>query len=131
MPREGGTPRRLTNTNAIDTEAVHAPTAASSTSSAMVAAARRSTATPTAAARRASPSAGRTTSAQRSAPTAKSLAYVTRRQGGAYRLALLDLEGGNAAPRLITDTSDDENPSFAPPNGRLIVYTRARTGATG
>ena len=50
------------------------------------------------------------------------LAYVTR-QGNAFRLALQELQGGTV--RLLTDTSDDERPGFAP-NGRLIVYaTRA------
>jgi TolB protein len=56
-------------------------------------------------------------------PDGRHLACVTR-QGGAFKLALLEFETG--AVRLLTDTSDDERPSFAP-NGRLIVYaTRAR-----
>jgi TolB protein len=50
------------------------------------------------------------------------MAYVTR-QGNAFRLALQELQGGTV--RLLTDTSDDERPGFAP-NSRLIVYaTRA------
>ena len=53
------------------------------------------------------------------------LAYVTR-QGGAFKLALLEFETG--AMRLLTDTSDDERPSFAP-NGRLIVYATRAQGA--
>jgi TolB protein len=53
------------------------------------------------------------------------LAYVTR-QGGAFKLALLEFASG--AVRLLTDTSDDERPSFAP-NGRLIVYATRAQGA--
>ncbi len=55
----------------------------------------------------------------------RSLAYVSR-IGGAFRLHLLDLSTPGAAPIALTDTSDDERPSFAP-NGRLILYaTRAQ-----
>ena len=35
--------------------------------------------------------------------------------------------GSGGAPRLLSDTSDDESPSFAP-NGRLIVYTSREKG---
>jgi TolB protein len=48
----------------------------------------------------------------------RTLGYVTR-QGGDFRVAVLELEGG--AVRVLTDTRDDERPSFAP-NGRLLVY---------
>jgi TolB protein len=58
-------------------------------------------------------------------PDGRHLAYVTR-QGGAFKLALLELASG--AVRLLTDTSDDERPSFAP-NSRLIVYATRSQGA--
>ena len=48
----------------------------------------------------------------------RTLGYVTR-QGGDFRVAVLELEG--SVVRVLTDTRDDERPSFAP-NGRLLVY---------
>jgi TolB protein len=53
------------------------------------------------------------------------MAYVTRR-GSAYGLMLLDLNGGT--PQALTDSQDDESPSFAP-NGRLIVYATRTQGS--
>ena len=53
-------------------------------------------------------------------PDGRTLAYVTR-NGNAFRLAVLDLSTPGAQPALVTDTSDDEHPSFAP-NGRLLIY---------
>ncbi len=47
------------------------------------------------------------------------LAYIAQ-QGNAFRLQLMDLIAGGA-PRALTDTTDDESPSFAP-NGKLLVY---------
>jgi TolB protein len=38
---------------------------------------------------------------------------------------LLDLSGGT--PLALTDSQDDESPSFAP-NGRLLVYTTRAQG---
>ncbi len=54
----------------------------------------------------------------RVSPDGKSLAYISRR-GGRFQLYLLDLASGQET--LLTDTSKDESPSFAP-NGKLILY---------
>ena len=57
-------------------------------------------------------------------PDGKTLAYIAR-QGNAFRLYVQELSGG--APQLLSDTSDDESPSFAP-NGRLIIYASRAQG---
>ncbi len=51
-------------------------------------------------------------------PDGKTLAFV-QRQGGAFRVMTMDLASGQA--QTISETSDDESPSFAP-NGRLLIY---------
>lgn len=57
-------------------------------------------------------------------PDGKWLAYVSR-VGGAFKLHVMDLASG--AVSAVTDTSADENPSFAP-NSRLIVYATQQQG---
>jgi TolB protein len=57
-------------------------------------------------------------------PDGRWLAYISR-VGGAFKLHVMDLSSG--AVNAITDTSADENPSFAP-NGRLIVYATQQQG---
>lgn len=52
------------------------------------------------------------------------LAYISR-VGGAFKLHVMELATGNVA--AITDTSADENPSFAP-NSKLIVYATQLQG---
>ena len=52
------------------------------------------------------------------------LAYVSR-VGGAFKLYVMNLSSGTA--NAITDTSADENPSFAP-NSKLIVYATQQQG---
>jgi TolB protein len=56
-------------------------------------------------------------------PDGRTLAYVNR-NGNDFRVTTMDVAGG--AVRTVSDTSDDESPSFAP-NGKLIIYaTRAQ-----
>lgn len=57
-------------------------------------------------------------------PDGRWLAYVSR-VGGAFKLHVMDLASGTVTP--ITDTTADENPSFAP-NSRLIVYATQQQG---
>ena len=57
-------------------------------------------------------------------PDGRWLAYVSR-VGGAFRLHVMDLVGG--AVSAITETTADENPSFAP-NSKLIVYATVQQG---
>ncbi len=57
-------------------------------------------------------------------PDGRWLAYISR-IGGAFKLYLMELGKGTAV--ALTDTSADENPSFAP-NSRLIVYATQQQG---
>jgi len=57
-------------------------------------------------------------------PDGRFLAYISR-VGGAFKLHVMELASGTTA--AITDTSNDENPSFAP-NGRLIIYATRQQG---
>lgn len=59
-------------------------------------------------------------------PDGRTLAYVAR-SGNAFRISVLDLGSPGAQPVVITDTSDDEHPSFAP-NGRLLIYATKAQG---
>ena len=52
------------------------------------------------------------------------LAYISR-IGGAFKLHVMELESGTVS--AITDTNDDESPSFAP-NSRLLVYATKQGG---
>jgi len=51
-------------------------------------------------------------------PDGKTLAYINR-NGGEFKVTTLDVASGSV--RTVSDTVDDENPSFAP-NGKLIIY---------
>jgi TolB protein len=57
-------------------------------------------------------------------PDGKLLAYVSR-NGSAFRLVTMDLAGGAVQP--LTDSDDDESPSFAP-NSRLLIYATQAQG---
>jgi TolB protein len=60
----------------------------------------------------------------RVSPDGKTLAYVARRNGG-FQVRTLDLATG--AELTVTDTVMDESPSFAP-NGRLLLYATEVNG---
>jgi TolB protein len=53
-------------------------------------------------------------------PDGRTLAFIAR-SGNVFRLSTLDLSNPGAQPVALTDTSEDEHPSFAP-NGRLLIY---------
>ena len=60
-------------------------------------------------------------------PDGRTLAYITR-SGGAFRLHAARPRRRRRSRTTLTDTSDDESPSFAP-NGRLHHLRHARAGA--
>jgi TolB protein len=53
-------------------------------------------------------------------PDGRTLAFIAR-SGNVFRLSTLELSIPGAQPVALTDTSEDEHPSFAP-NGRLLIY---------
>ena len=118
-PNGGGEPRRLSQSGGIDTEAVYAPDGASiyfvsdrggSPQIYRMGAGGGS-------AERITFQGGYNISPAIS-PDGRWLAFISR-IGGAFKLQVMELGSGNIAS--VTDTSDDERPSFAP-NSRLIMY---------
>jgi TolB protein len=59
----------------------------------------------------------------RPSPDGRQLAHVTR-EGGAYRIAVLDLQSG--AVRVLSKGTQDESPGFSPDGGTLIYAGRER-----
>jgi TolB protein len=56
-------------------------------------------------------------------PDGRWLAFISRT--GGYKLQVMELSSGNVTS--VTDTAEDENPSFAP-NSRLLVYATRQGG---
>ena len=121
----GGEPRRLTQSNSIDTEPVYSPDGrlvyfVSDRGGAPQiyrmppggGSAERVTFT------------GSYNISPAPSPDGKFLAYISR-VGGAFKLHLMDLASGSVT--ALTDTTADENPSFAP-NGKLILYATQQQG---
>ena len=124
MPRAGGTPRRLTTSPAIDTEPVFSPDGRHVYFVSDRGGGPQIYRVPTAGgqAERVTFSGSYNISPALS-PDGRTLAYINR-NGSAFRLTTLDL--ANGIVQTLSDTVDDESPSFAP-NGRLLVFaTRAQ-----
>ena len=121
----GGEPRRLTQSPSIDTEPAFSPDGASLYFVSDRGGAPQIYTMPAAGgdARRVTFSGGYNVSPAIS-PDGRWLAYISR-GGDGYRLQLMELSTG--AVTALTDSGDDENPSFAP-NSRLIVYATRQNG---
>jgi TolB protein len=119
MSREGGNPRRITQSSAIDTEPVFAPDGKSIYFVSDRGGSPQIYRMPTAGGppQRVTFEGGYNISPAIS-PDGRTMACVTR-DNWAFKLTTMDLGGGNIQP--LTDTKDDESPSFAP-NGRLLIY---------
>jgi TolB protein len=119
IPSGGGEPRRLTQSNSIDTEPVY-----SADGSTIYFVSDRGGAPQIykMSAGGGNPTRGTFSGTYNISPSISAdgrwLAYISR-VGGAFKLHVMELATGNVA--ALTDTTADENPSFAP-NSKLIVY---------
>ncbi|HNE60960.1 MAG TPA: Tol-Pal system beta propeller repeat protein TolB [Ottowia sp.] len=120
----GGEPRRLTQSQSIDTEPAFSPDGASIYFVSDRGGAPQIYRMPVGggAAQRVTFSGSYNVSPAIS-PDGRYLAYVSRTNG--YRLHVMELASGTTT--AVTDTAEDESPSFAP-NSRLIVYATRQGG---
>ena len=123
--RDGGEPRRLTSSGAIDTEATFSPDGKSLYFTSDRGGSPQIYRMPAAggSAERVTFSGSYNVSPALS-PDGRSMVYIAR-DGGNFRTQLMDLASGNT--RSISDTNEDESPSFAP-NGRLVLYASRSQG---
>jgi TolB protein len=121
----GGSPRRLTSSNSIDTEPVFSPDGRSVyfTSDRAGSPQIYQVSSQGGEARRVTFGSPYSTSA-RVSPDGKLLAYITRREGR-YLVAVRELASGNDT--LVSETGREEAPSFSP-NGKWVMYASRRSG---